>query len=375
MKRWTRFAALLALAGSAAWLAGCAPRLVRPPQPMAAADWARPENWEVAMNPDAKSQLSSVPGLFDDALRVDFELGRTHSYVQLKKVVDTSPPPDTPLTFLLRTDAACDLEVKFVDQDGSTHGVKIAMRDEFADWTRVTAYSKDLEYWWGGDENLGNIREYHLAFSGTETRGTAEVDDVGLGRPGMPSSFVGPGADRDALRREGLFVTARGGALIDPDAELPGLGFRQRRDAELTPEDPLVLEWLKIVQDTSAPGRDILGTAENNQGQTFNNSLVAMAFLLKGEKERAERILDFYASRTDRNNQDPTLQNFFYKGEARGFFQHVEINQNGKIAAFHHDGKADRWMGDMAWMLFAYKYYEQLHGPERYREITGLIYD
>jgi hypothetical protein len=33
---------------------------------------------------------------------------------------------------------------------------------------------------------------------------------------------------------------------------------------------------------------------ENNEAQTFNNALVAMAFLVKGERDRAERILDFY---------------------------------------------------------------------------------
>ncbi len=64
--------------------------------------------------------------------------------------------------------------------------------------------------------------------------------------------------------------------------------------------------------------KKLLPSMEGSQFQTFNNSLVAIAYILKGEKERSERILDFFAEATDKENQSPTLQNFFYKGEARG---------------------------------------------------------
>jgi hypothetical protein len=124
---------------------------------------------------------------------------------------------------------------------------------------------------------------------------------------------------------------------------------------------------------------------EDIEAQTFNNSMVAMAFMLDGEKERAERILDFYARAIDKKNTDPTLQNFYYNGEARGFFQWVSIRDcngptdgelhsgNCKAKAYHHTGKADRWMGDMAWLMFAYKFYEKEYNSHRYDEITSLI--
>ncbi|HBW46664.1 TPA: hypothetical protein DEF17_01870, partial [bacterium] len=111
--------------------------------------------------------------------------------------------------------------------------------------------------------------------------------------------------------------------------------FRQRRDSELIPEDTGVLEWLKTIQDVSSPDKAGLPSMESNEFQTFNNALVAMAFILKGERERAERILDFYSSATDRNNRCLRLQNFFYKGQARGFYQYVLLNDEGDKLAYH----------------------------------------
>jgi hypothetical protein len=110
-----------------------------------------------------------------------------------------------------------------------------------------------------------------------------------------------------------------------------------------------------------------------------------MAFMLEGQKERAERILDFYANATDKNNTDPTLQNFYYNGETRGFFQWVAIrNCNGpsdgelhsgncKAKAWHHTGKADRWMGDMVWLLYAYKCYQKEYNSSKYDDVISLV--
>ena len=157
-----------------------------------------------------------------------------------------------------------------------------------------------------------------------------------------------------------------GGPVLDPDRELPGTGFRQRRDSSMLPEDPLVLEWLKVMQDHASEDKKLVPSMEgDNEAQTFNNSIVAMAFVLKNERERAERIMDFYASHTNINNTDLTLQNFFYNREARGFYQHVSLS------TYHDEGNSsDRWIGDMAWLLLACKFYGQHFSSDRY---TGLI--
>jgi len=164
-----------------------------------------------------------------------------------------------------------------------------------------------------------------------------------------------------------------GDPMLNPDRALVEVGFRQRRAAVLFPEDPLILEWLKRLQDVSSPEQQLLPSIEGNQAHTFNNAVVAMAFLLKGEKERSERILDYYAQATHRENGVKSKQNFFYRGEPRGFYQSVRLNADGKGPAYHDAGSGDRWMGDMAWLLMAYKYHEQRYGPGRYEEIVRLL--
>ena len=205
-----------------------------------------------------------------------------------------------------------NLEIKFVDRDGSIFGTKVPLLDAFTNWTPVNVYRNNTEYWWGGDDQFSGLTEFQFAVSG-KGEGVLRLSGIGLGRPGLPASFpaVGP--------------------VVDPNADLPGIGFKQRRAAELIPEDPLVLEWLKQVQDVSSPERQLLPSMEDNEAHTFNNAIVAMAFILKGEKERAERILDFFAKATLRDNRDPTLQNFFYQSEPRGFFQAVNLNTAAKL--------------------------------------------
>jgi hypothetical protein len=109
---------------------------------------------------------------------------------------------------------------------------------------------------------------------------------------------------------------------------------------------------------------------EDNSGQTFNNAVTAMAFILSGEKERAERILDFYVNRTDTTNQILNYQNFFYNNEARGFFQNIDLTNS------YTPFISDRWMGDNAWLLLAYKFYEQEYGfanKPGYENVTTLL--
>jgi hypothetical protein len=121
-------------------------------------------------------------------------------------------------------------------------------------------------------------------------------------------------------------------------------------------DEDLVLQYLNSIQDHFSSDGWLVPAMEDNSGQTFNNAVTAMAFILKGEKQRAERILDFYAQRIDSSNSNLNSQNFFYKGEARGFFQNINLNDS------YSPFICDRWMGDNAWLLLAYKFYEKEYG-------------
>jgi hypothetical protein len=149
---------------------------------------------------------------------------------------------------------------------------------------------------------------------------------------------------------------------------LEGNGFLQRRNAELYAEDPLILEYLKTIQDISSSDGLLVPSMEGNQAQTFNNALAALAFTIKNEKERAEKILDFYSLATNINNTDQYLQNFYYNGEARGFFQYVDITN------YHdHSHTANRWIGDMAWLLIACKQYQFKYTSQKYESLIEII--
>lgn len=150
-------------------------------------------------------------------------------------------------------------------------------------------------------------------------------------------------------------------------------GFQYRRDSVLTSKDNLLMDWLKEIQDCSSPEKQVLPSQEDNEVSTFNNALVAMAFILENEKERAERILDFYSDATDTNNTDRNLQSFYYSGEARGFYQYVNLYEENGIAAYHQRGNSDRWMGDNVWLLFAFKHYQLRYKSERYEKIIKLL--
>jgi len=326
------------------------------PAPAAAprVTWDDPREWMVNRNNESTCALATAPGPGLPAIRFDYTLGGAHGWIELKRPV-TAPPPDAPISLLLKAAGQGDLELKLVDRDGSVFGRRVPLAGRYADWTRLVLYPANVEYWWSGqDDQFSELQEFMLAVAGRGS-GTLWIAAAGFDQPGLPATF--PPA----------------GPFLDPNRELPGLGFRQRRAAELIPEDPLVLEWMKQLQDTSAPDRRLLPSMEDNECHTFNSALAAMAFLVKGERERAERILDFFASATRRDNRDPTLQNFFLNGEARGFFQAVALNPEKGVAARHTVGPNDRWMGDMAWRLLAYQQYAARYGPDRYREIVGLL--
>ncbi len=147
--------------------------------------------------------------------------------------------------------------------------------------------------------------------------------------------------------------------------------------------DNSVVEYLKIIQDTFSSEKKLLPSMEDNYAHTFNNALAAIAFILENEKERAERILDFYSEATIVDNEEITLQNFFYKGEPRGFYQQVILNDTVvstepyKVVKKYHrivgTYGGDRWIGDMAWLLIAYKFYEKQYKSNKYEKITNLL--
>lgn len=321
--------------------------------------WEDPALWDTVTEYDGESkiQLTAEKDGETPVLRIDYELVKPgHGYVVLRYEVKERYNKKQPIIFKIKADAPSKLEIKMLDTDNSMFWKTLDAKGQFSEWTQMVVYPDSLDYGWGGNDKFGKIQYFGLAVSGEKSKGTVLLKEMGIGKPGMPASF------------------SAGGIKLDPNWDKKGYGFDARRDEKLAPEDPGVLEWLKLVQDNASPEKWLVPSMDvyDTQAQTFNNMLVAMAFMIKGERERAERILDFYANAVKEDNDDQKLQNFFYKGEARGFYQEVLIRKGG-VPAYHDGGKADRWMGDMCWMYFAYDYYEKEYKSNKYDHVMGLI--
>jgi len=347
---------------------GCAPYrpepAAKPSMTPQALDAAAPSTSEAStpvwtLRSDGMS-TSTVPGGLVSEARVSLQFGLHggHGYVEVVRPVAEAPWPERPLVLAFEGEAPdARLEIKLVDSDGSIFGRTLPLPVKADGKRHVVLRRESTEYLWGGrDDQWSVLHELALAVAGMGT-GYVHLTEIGWGDPGLEATV--PPA----------------GPMLDPHRDAAGVGFTERRAAAMIPEDPLILEWLKQAQDCSSPERALLPSMGGNDAHTFNNALVAMAFLLKGEKERAERILDFFAAATDRHNTDPKLQNFFLNGEARGFYQSVSLRAQNGLPAYHDVSHSDRWMGDMVWLLVAYTHYERLHGSGRYQEMARMLED
>ncbi|HEY3371405.1 MAG TPA: FlgD immunoglobulin-like domain containing protein [Prolixibacteraceae bacterium] len=305
--------------------------------------------WSFSRQSGTLGTVSNYNGLNGNGLQLTYNFPSTGGWVNLEIPVGSSFTKSNPMVFFIYTANSLDnLEIKLIDQDGSVFMVKPALAKYAGGWTHVTAYLDNMNYAWGGNTIFDTPSRFSLAISGAgSSSGRVCFDEIGIGKAGLVSSFM---------------------PTLDPDRELAGVGFAQRRDLAIATEDPLVLKYLEALQDQSTLAGNLLPTYQGGtQAQTFNNCLVAMAFLVKNERARAERILDFYLNATDSANTNQLKQNFFYNREARGFFQECDIH------TLQATGAKNRWIGDMAWLLISCKNYQQKYNSDRYDYLVVLI--
>lgn len=307
--------------------------------------------WSFSMQSGTGGTVSNYSGLNGNGLKVSYNFPSSGGWVNLEIPLGSSYTRSNPMVFFVySTSSLANLEIKFIDKDGSVFDLRPSLSKYSGNWHHVTAYLINTGYAWGGNSTFDTPAKFSLAISASfPSSGIVYFDEIGIGQAGLPSSFM---------------------PTLDPNRQLAGIGFAQRRDTSMIPEDPLVLKYLQQLQDLGSQAGLLLPTYYGAvQAQTFNNSLAAMAFITKDEKQRAERILDFYLHATDSSNTNQFKQNFFYNRQARGFFQECDIHN------LEATGSRNRWIGDMAWLLIACKNYEKKYDSTRYNYLTGLIRD
>jgi hypothetical protein len=322
----------------------------------------------------SRASLKTAATKWGEAAVLEYELA-DDGWANLAIPLGPRDDPAAGVTLLLAVDAPARLELKFTAADGGTFGRRLDLKPTQPRWRRATIYPEDAVYFWGGaKKELDRPISFELAVSGAAGRGALAIVAVNRTRSG-PSSFQprrnDAGADR--ATQPPLVEAHDDGPRLDPDRRLAGYGRRQRRDKQLTSEDPGVIAWLGAMQDAGSRERRLLpSTPGGDEGQTFNNALSAMAFARHGQRERMERVLDFYRdAAADRDNADPTRQAFYLRGEARGFYQRISLHGSSDAAAGHAFPGSDRWMGDMAWLLLAFRDHRQPLEPAHHRRAGG----
>ncbi len=313
-------------------------------------NWDNYLTWNLSHQSGSTSVKSNYNGINNNGIALVYSFPATGGWFDMNMVLSDTLTHEYPVVFYIRSSSRVNdnLEIKFTGKNGSVFRRLVPLDSFTGQWKHIVVYPGDTEYAWGGDSKLDALSLFSIAASGFG-KDTIWLDEIGIGKLGLKSSFP---------------------SIYDPDSTLTGIGFVQRRDSEMHPEDTLVLKYLKVLQDLSSPEADLLPSQEDDQAQTFNNSLAALAFIIKNEKERAERILGFYDAATSKNNTDITLQNFYYNGEARGFYQWVSLDSRHAPA-----GTGDRWVGDMAWLLITCKFYELKYSSNRYDNLVRIIKD
>ena len=326
-------------------------------------NWDDTTLWTTSFDNAATINFLSYPGKFNDGLKIDFSLPQSNSWVNISKHI-TFPTDSNCVTFLLKTTPSNQhgfLELKFIDKDGTIFWTTTNLGNFKDYWYRIVVYLENTTWtgWGGQNSSFDTLSKFDIAIStDSASSGTVLIDEIGSGHKPLESSFYYEGK------------------ILDPDSLLAGNGFKQRRDNSMVQEDALVYEYLKAIQDQS-PNDSTLGSYNGDDSyETFDNSLAAMAFILEKDSIRSGKILDFYAAKTDTNNTNVNLQNFYYRKtlsdslQPRGFYQRAYFNSNLALP------NNDRWIGDMAWLYMAYNHYLETFSCEKkysYKNMLELI--
>jgi len=129
------------------------------------------------------------------------------------------------------------------------------------------------------------------------------------------------------------------------------IGLNFRAEYELSTLELSIMSWL---EDQELDNGLLESAEDGNVVSLYDNALSVMAFLLDGQVERAEAILDFF---------DQRVWIEFDQGPG-GFSQFRDRNGT---PSWH------RWMGDNAWLLIAINNYHDYTGTQKYAQLASAI--
>lgn len=122
-------------------------------------------DWTPANGEGAVIKVSMVPGKDGKALQIDYDLKESKQWVSVSKNIDPiSDFSRKAIQFCMKDNCkkVNNLEVKLLDEDGTTYGFRLPIKN-LDNWETVTTDISDFSYWWGGDNKLGPIKRIEFA--------------------------------------------------------------------------------------------------------------------------------------------------------------------------------------------------------------------
>lgn len=150
--------------------------------PLNGQNWDDSLQWKTLDDQKSMVTIEDTKGKNDNALKIVYKIKGDGGWVLISKNIQKMPSQDTPILFDMKANANSILEIKMIDKDGSTFGIKRSLNNNFKDWTQIIVFSDELDYWWGGDEKFDEPKEFHIAISGSG-KGTVFIDEIGYGYP------------------------------------------------------------------------------------------------------------------------------------------------------------------------------------------------
>ncbi len=135
--------------------------------------------FKLNMAKKAKIEIHRVKGIKGAAVRIDFDLRKDH-FVEIYKSCEFDFRNVKSFSWYLKGNANGNIiEIKFVDEDGTTFGTKWPISGISENkWKKFTLSMRDLHYMWGGDQEVNNIKNFYIAISrGIARKGYIIIDN------------------------------------------------------------------------------------------------------------------------------------------------------------------------------------------------------
>lgn len=144
-------------------------------------DFEDKKGWQIFTAERAKLLLKNVPGKDGNALAAQYDLGDEEGkWVAWEKRFKLDLAQNKTIKFWVKAEGDSNrLEFKVIDKDGSVFGQRF--EDLENKWQEIVIPVDELEYWWGGDEELQQPEKIGFAVSTIDGgKGVIYVDKLRL---------------------------------------------------------------------------------------------------------------------------------------------------------------------------------------------------